>query len=50
LTASRWTSPPSAACVINHGTHHRSEVASSITQLNHSPGDLDLIAYLNLGR
>jgi uncharacterized damage-inducible protein DinB len=34
------------AHVINHGTHHRSEVATSITQLNHSPGDLDLIAYL----
>jgi uncharacterized damage-inducible protein DinB len=33
--------------VINHGTHHRSEVAAAVTHLGHSPGDLDMIAYFN---
>jgi uncharacterized damage-inducible protein DinB len=33
--------------LINHGTHHRSEVAAAITQLGHSPGDLDMMVYFN---
>jgi uncharacterized damage-inducible protein DinB len=38
------------AHMFNHGTNHRSEVASMLTRLNHSPGDLDMIAYFNFGR
>lgn len=35
--------------LINHGTQHRSEAAALLTAMGQSPGDIDLVVFLNEG-
>ena len=38
------------AHLINHSTQHKTEAAAILTGFGHSPGDIDLIVYLNEAR
>ena len=35
--------------LVTHGMQHRTEAAAMLTAMGHSPGDIDLIVFLNQG-
>lgn len=45
----RWAYPLWQQMVhqVNHATQHRSEIALMLTQFGHSPGDLDLLIFID---
>jgi uncharacterized damage-inducible protein DinB len=45
----RWAYPLWQQVVhqVNHATYHRGEVAATLTQLGQSPGDLDLLIFID---
>lgn len=47
LAGRTWTNPLSRIVlhVVNHGTHHRGQVAGFLRAMGHVPPKLDLIAY-----